>query len=50
MSLIRSQEKRIAELEERLDAFEMDGGHAAARIAELEAVIDEANNPRHGAG
>ena len=30
---------RIAELEERVDAFEMDAGHAATRIAELKAAL-----------
>lgn len=30
---------RIAELEEQVDAWKMDGGHAAARIAELEAAL-----------
>jgi uncharacterized coiled-coil protein SlyX len=39
----------IMELEERIDAFEMDAGHAAARIAELEAALDEILNYIGGA-
>ena len=44
---LEEQARRIAELEEQVDAWEMDGGHAAARIAELEAqneFIMSANN------
>ena len=32
-------ENRVKELEEQIDAFEMDGAHAASRITELETAL-----------
>lgn len=36
-------ENRVKELEEQLDAFEMDGAHAASRITKLEEELGQAN-------
>lgn len=48
-SLIRrdpddDKDARIAELEEQVDAFEMDAGHSVARIAELKAALKPYTN------